>query len=63
LVEIGHWEVRIATAQPGTSLTYRDGKFLEVIINFGREIGGDNVGKGGGKKGIFIIIECRYVEK
>jgi hypothetical protein len=57
LVEIGHWEVRIATTQPGTSLAYRDGKFVKVIIDFGREIGGDKVGKGGSKKGIFIIIE------
>ena len=63
MVEIGHWEVMIASAQPSTSHTFRDGKFLGAIINFGRELGEDNFGKRRGKKGIFIITECRFVKK
>jgi hypothetical protein len=61
LVEIGNGEVRVATAEPGTSLAYRDGDFLQVVVAFEREIGGDKVCKGGGEEGIFIIIESRYV--
>jgi hypothetical protein len=63
LVEIGHGEVRVATTEPGTSLAYRDGNFLEVIVAFERKIGGDKVCKGGGEEGIFIVIESRNVEK
>jgi hypothetical protein len=50
------------TTEPGTSLAYRDGNFLKVIIAFEWEIGGEKVCRGRGG-GIFIIIENRYVEK
>jgi hypothetical protein len=61
LVKIDHGEVRVAAAKPGTSLAYRDGKFLEIIVDFEGEIECDKVGKGGGEKVIFIIVESRYV--
>ena len=43
----------IATAEPGTGLVYGDGKFLEIVVEFERGIGGD---KGRGEEGIFTII-------
>jgi len=61
LVEIGHGEVRVATAEPGTGLAYGDGKFLEIVVEFERGIGGDKVCKGRGEEGIFIIIKSRYM--
>jgi hypothetical protein len=63
LVEIGHGKVRIAATEPGTSFANRYSMLLKLVIGCKRDIGSYQVHKGGGKKGIFIIVEGRYVER